>query len=1194
METPPENPYVAYNTQIDINKNIDTNIKIIENKLCRIAQMDAWHDHHVIEGLSNETIKDLVNEYINDGKKCEKPSSNEDAFMYNNLITDDKNTNYTKYCRVQNTDEMNSYQNLKKVSNTEGLYIEGLYEFKPDTISTIFKPIVSERYNVIYCNTDNETRKYSLIQEALKSQGITDDYFLIKDTAKSKYSYDLTQTKGNQTVTNLLTAPGIYDPGPTTHPFTSTGIEQGFTDINSNSKFGIINFGKSNDSVIHYPAWKNDSKNLTKYEPVERLIFSKYDCIMMATTEGTSKDTKKYITDTNSTFYIKDNKGVFYVNKKNSDKATDLTELAFGEKFEKISSHRFPTGTQFPFPEASNITTISGSKKLFSKKVGDTGQALYTLRPTIYYKEYNPNSKSLIDKKTNGIHGFVSFDRVAIVSAIFYGAPIVIYICDKGFVIYISNNLINKLSNPLTKFKKLYDEYNSKKEKTSDLIENSSTIITDTINKLKSLFEKYMENRKLFIDFVKELSSDFENNIKEINRSNERVSRKPSKYDKEYKLWLSKLYIYNQYANSIGILYKKYDDIDYEKLNMDFNNKIEQLVDLQDFDDIDQKYTKIIDKYETNNEFDETQFEKETIEIQKNLERDVKLYNNLLSSFKKIQLIIDELENIDDVYSDNTSKTPFNMIQKLKSNASDEKKLNKFIKDKNNQIASSISNINISQGFQNPSCLTNVFKMFGSNKMPHFGPFYEICHFYQYLQNFDNTFIINGIIDSYKEFFENIKEISSESLLNTQISILYNDLISNDNNKVEIKNLSTTTIKKLQDCYKDVLKRPTITMSGGSKRKRHSSHSSHSSTKKIKNSYKNRPMNDPNIDTMKNYMEFNSLVSILQLFNLELNNTSVNNDFFDNYKCINNITKLLSKDLLSNGCNYYIDDSIPFYRDNRHELTKLQKMIFDKTKNNSVDEYTEITDYNLFINNIVGIFNQKLFAYICIFLWLNRLSIHYIDEYKYITKNTDILLELNNLKQYIEKRYKSNVKKGLRGYKNFIELFQNNFYKNENMYTEQYNIEFKYLEYSVEKAKAKAKDMDINEIFIDYLDNYSRDSESPSIKTQSKMSISEDKHLLPSKSYASPTNKPPLSPQPYTSPTNTYHISKREPTFEPHKKVVNLQNTLRKKQLRMNSNNLRRSNSMSSSRSSNSGNHQITKKRRNNNPNIIPKTPPIQ
>jgi hypothetical protein len=232
--------------------------------------------------------------------------------------------------------------------------------------------------------------------------------------------------------------------------------------------------------------------------------------------------------------------------------------LAFNEKLEKIGSHRFPPGTQFPFPEASHIVNTSGIKKIFSKKVGDSGQALYTLRDVISYKEYNGQNE-LIDKKTNGIHGFVSYDRVAIVASIFYGAPISIFINENGFVMYISKNLIDSVSNVSMKYSKSIDELESKIAK----IETLSRQVVNT--KLQSGIDDIRNNYNTLSVFLNTVTNNFNDVIvNKISKESSRDNIKAVKFDKEYKLWLSKLYIYNQLGNAFGDFLKQgynYDNL---------------------------------------------------------------------------------------------------------------------------------------------------------------------------------------------------------------------------------------------------------------------------------------------------------------------------------------------------------------------------------------------------------------------------------------------------------------------------------------------------------------------------------------------------------------------------------------------------------------------------------------------------------
>jgi len=1034
-----DNPYVAYS-----NYDKETiNMVLLEKELCSIAQMDAWHDHHTISGLGGYEISNLVKGHTR--IQCDKPRGNEDDFMFSKLIKGDSDT---RYCRVPEDIESDT-NNIEKIKDR-------IYKLKNDTIFTEW---VDKRYTVMYCDTTGTSYNNSLIQGALHSQGIDDDYFLIKDTAKSNYSNDIKNTginemnelndtdpiNPNQTVTNLLTSAGIYDPGPTTTPYTQSGVEQGFIGEETKSKFGILNFGNASEAITHYPPWEDVS---TKFDPVERLIYSKFDCKMVATTNGTIGEPAKYITQTNSTLYIKDESSVFYVNKSNSDKATDLTELEFKEKLEKIGSHRFPPGTQFPFPEAKNIALKSGIKKIFSKKVGDSGQALQTLRHAINYKELIDGQ--LIDKTSNGIHGFVSYDRVAIVSSIIYGAPIVIFITERGFVIYISNNLIEKISKPETKFAKMQSDYVSKIEK----IRASNNKLQDTIESLKTVFETYNEYKDKFYNFLNNVIVSFNGNIQNITG---RDNVKASKYDKEYKLWLSKLYIYNQLANAIGNFEKRY-------------TTFESLFDGNNFITSDQ--TQSIDKINTlidqPNIFTPENFTNIFINSEQQFKTKLDELDNVLLEFKKIQLNIDELSQIYDIYTDITSTTSFDSIQGLNTNSSDEKKINSILKKQNPQIADSIASITIAEVFQNPGCLSSFLTCFSSSKMPSFGPFYEICRFYQNLQGIDS------IIDAHKEFMINVREISRPQLFYTQmeqiIVQLENNIASSDKDNALLY-LSNDTIEKLLNiCYRQI--RSTIT---GGKRHRHTKKGKGKKKRITKKKY--ILIKGGSGESLYNYLIFNSFVSILQLYQLEIKTlTSVRNNDMEIQKIVNidfiddmiNDIETRYKDTIAyesiiglKGLNEIFNESILSYdNDIINQLNEIRDKLFTiQKKNEDIKiEYSEITGFNLFTNNIVGPFNTLLFNYIETFLLLNQLQ-YTNDNEKY----TDYEKYLEELKIKID-IYDKNViiNYGLQGYNDVLTTFKK----------ESNEIQLRY-ELTNLDLSIKETSNDINEVFIDYVDKNS-------------------------------------------------------------------------------------------------------------------------
>ena len=1062
-----DNPYVAYS-----NYDKETiNMVLLEDELCSIAQMDAWHDHHTISGLGGYEISNLVKGHT--PIQCEKPGGNEDNFMFSKLINGNGDT---KYCRVP--EDIESDTNIEKIKDR-------IYKLKNDT--NIFTEWVDKRYTVMYCDTRGTPYNSSLIQGALHSQGIDDDYFLIKDTAKSNYSNDIKNTgindqndtdpiNPNQTVTNLLTSAGIYDPGPTTTPYTQSGVEQGFIGEETKSKFGILNFSNASEAITHYPPWEDRA---TKFDPVERLIYSKFDCKMVATTNGTIGEPAKYITQTNSTLYIKDDSSVFYVNKSNSDKATDLTELEFKEKLEKIGSHRFPPGTQFPFPEATNIALKSGIKKIFSKKVGDSGQALQTLRHAINYKELSDGQ--LIDKTSNGIHGFVSYDRVAIVSSIIYGAPIVIFITERGFVIYISNNLIEKISKPETKFAKMQGDYASKIEK----IRASNNQLQDTITSLKTIFETYNEYKGDFYDFFDNVIGSFKKGIQDITG---RDNVKASKYDKEYKLWLSKLYIYNQLANAIGNFEKRY-------------TTFESLFDGNNFITSDQTIS--IDIINTlisqPNIFTDENFTNIFIISEQQFKTKIDELDNVLLEFKKIQLNIDELSQINYIYTDINSTTSFDSIQGLNTNSSDEKIINSILKKQNPQIADSIASITIAEVFQNPGCLSSLLTCFSSSKMPSFGPFYEICRFYQNLQGIDS------IIDAHKEFMTNVSEISRPQLFYTQMeqieTQLENNIASSDKDNALLY-LSNDTIEKLLNiCYRQI--RPTIT---GGKRHRHTKKGKGKKKRITKKKYALiKGGENINKESLYNYLIFNSFVSILQLYQLEIKKmTSVTNNDMEIQKIVNidfiddmiNDIETGYKDTIAyesiiklKGLNEIFNESILSYDNSvTQQINEIRKKLFTIQENNEdIVEYSEITGFNLFTNNIVGPFNTLLFNYIETFLLLNQLQ--YTDDNE---KYTDYEKYLEELKTKID-TYDKNViiNYGLQGYNDVLTTFQqfsfnmppsgaemnglDRLLSASSMRKDEKEPNEIQLQHELTNLDLSIKDTsnDINEVFIDYVDKNS-------------------------------------------------------------------------------------------------------------------------
>jgi hypothetical protein len=87
--------------------------------------------------------------------------------------------------------------------------------------------------------------------------------------------------------------------------------------------------------------------------------------------------------------------------------------------------------------------------QVLAKKVGDASQSLSCCQPKMNLQRFANNvtgiksRDNIVDFQTNGNHVSVSFDRIAINSALNFNAPIVLGNTQNGFILYIRNDLIN-------------------------------------------------------------------------------------------------------------------------------------------------------------------------------------------------------------------------------------------------------------------------------------------------------------------------------------------------------------------------------------------------------------------------------------------------------------------------------------------------------------------------------------------------------------------------------------------------------------------------------------------------------------------------------------------------------------------------------------------------------------------------------
>jgi hypothetical protein len=455
----------------------------------------------------------------------------------------------------------------------------------------------------------------SLIQDLFKCLNITDDVYFIRDVAYGNFADDIYRWKDGQTATFLITSQGQYDPGPTVTCLTDAGIRIGMGHYlggssnrpnratNPNVRFGIYDIDVESERVTKYPIYPlvGNTFQITGNRgthPPQAMMSTKFDCYMVSQIDYSgvndlidtqpnisSVNADTILSSSNTTLFILDPsdeigqnslkgkvatllgydhqvKNIFTIDKNTSNKATTLDSVTrkISTKISGVGIRNFPN---LPFDSAIYDVLYTSEEicKILSKKFGDHSQAIKTIDPIISYVEFNclGDNKTaptfrLSRKKSSGVHVFVTYDRVAATAALEYGAPVVLFNNHDGFLIYISNNLIQKYSTPKTildaKLKYYIDTYNKYRHVYSEdmldhitgnanvLNQNVEFITNNILSILGYLNEQPITDDQKYADFLKvyyvlspilSILSDFfnfyNNVIKNINDSRERMSR---------------------------------------------------------------------------------------------------------------------------------------------------------------------------------------------------------------------------------------------------------------------------------------------------------------------------------------------------------------------------------------------------------------------------------------------------------------------------------------------------------------------------------------------------------------------------------------------------------------------------------------------------------------------------------------------
>ena len=507
------NPYCPPDAELFNNDN--DNVAALERKyikLCRIAKIDAWHDHHTINGLEPKEISDFVSEHIPADFKCynavdgQYTTSSRLESLHVNTINhelndeiqpSDENTFLWRYLLNVET-YLNGGETLQKkmkdmVKPHCNEYIPN-YEYVDDNTQL---PLFNEKYitsryivgHVPFISTsDNDNIncshiKYendvSQVQRFFEEHQINEDIYIIRDVAYGNWADDIRKWKQNATnptkIVTIQSAAGIFDPGPSTHYYSSAGVRQGFSDISSESYYGLFDSTEDEETKILYPKIEEDDDDDDDEEEEEekkekkkflrnQLLFTRFDCTLHGHTKDRLSDgvherktVQNFIESANTTLVVKDGENYYLSRKNNSNKAQSITELPKQDVIIHLTSKQCGElnkniGTTYEFQK---YISNSGKMRIMSKKFGDHGQAVTACRSKLYYKRFVPtnstNNVQIISEESNGIHAFLSFDRVAVVSAIYYGAPIVIFTNHYGALIFLSKTLKESVTTPKTK-----------------------------------------------------------------------------------------------------------------------------------------------------------------------------------------------------------------------------------------------------------------------------------------------------------------------------------------------------------------------------------------------------------------------------------------------------------------------------------------------------------------------------------------------------------------------------------------------------------------------------------------------------------------------------------------------------------------------------------------------------------------------
>lgn len=442
-------------------------------KLCEIALMEGWHDHNDILNTVAypNRIRNAVIAYTPPGP----PGCDGDARYH----SEEK---YLTYVLTENpigaTDTKPSVDTNWKKGPSDALYMQDA------DWQGVFNERIREKYVISRVVLTKNEDTYSRVQKCFNDNGIKKDIYILRDVAYGCWADDIARWgKGTfagqateQYIYNVQTSSGIYDPGPSLSYFSGAGERCGYRDTTGKSRYGLFDCSFPGEIVLNYPAYIPT----VPITCAEQLIYTKYKCTLFGdnTTIGGNigkKVAEKMIESAAVNLIVEvpvlDASGntdarlvqypdLYLVTKHNSQKASSLFDLPLISSCIKYSARKdmIDIASNIYRFEEYNVITGSSPLKIMTKKFGDSGIAIQTLRPKLNFYEFEPQADDSVliqRKESNGIHAFLTFDQVAAAAAIEYGAPIVIYNTHDYAIIFISKTMKTAFSGPIEQLKVL-------------------------------------------------------------------------------------------------------------------------------------------------------------------------------------------------------------------------------------------------------------------------------------------------------------------------------------------------------------------------------------------------------------------------------------------------------------------------------------------------------------------------------------------------------------------------------------------------------------------------------------------------------------------------------------------------------------------------------------------------------------------